>query len=84
MGALASGVSGLKSHQTMLDVTGNNLANVNTTGFKRTRVRFQDLLYQDLRPAGNPARLGPPAVKRHHGVKSPCPITGAARSARAA
>ncbi len=55
MGALASGVSGLKSHQTMLDVTGNNLANVNTTGFKSSSVNFSELLSQTFRAASPPS-----------------------------
>ncbi|MHC4950233.1 MAG: flagellar basal body protein [Planctomycetota bacterium] len=38
--ALSAGVSGLKAHQAMLDVAGNNLANVNTTGFKGSSVPF--------------------------------------------
>jgi flagellar hook protein FlgE len=49
-----SGVSGVKAHQTMLDVTGNNIANVNTTGFKKSVTIFQDLLYQDSRGASTP------------------------------
>ena len=40
MRSLFSGVSGLKSHQTRMDVIGNNIANVNTTGFKRGRAVF--------------------------------------------
>jgi len=44
--SLYSGISGLRSHQTMLDVTGNNIANVNTTGFKASAVQFQDTLSQ--------------------------------------
>src|SRR4051812_33003494 len=44
-------VSGLKVHEQMLDVVGNNLANVNTTGFKSQRTLFSDLVYQTLRPA---------------------------------
>jgi len=52
--SLMAGVSGVKSHQTMLDVTGNNIANVNTTGFKKSVTIFQDLLYQDARGATTP------------------------------
>ncbi|BDZ45091.1 flagellar hook protein FlgE [Naasia aerilata] len=44
--SLYSGISGLRSHQTMLDVTGNNIANVNTTAFKSSAVQFQDTLSQ--------------------------------------
>ena len=48
MRALYSGVSGLKNHQTRLDVIGNNIANVNTVGFKSSRVVFQDLYSQTI------------------------------------
>lgn len=44
--------SGLDAQQTQLDVVANNLANVGTTGFKRSRVGFQDLMYQNLRQVG--------------------------------
>lgn len=46
MRSLYSGVAGLKAHQTGMDVVGNNIANVNTTGFKSFRVTYQDTLYQ--------------------------------------
>lgn len=44
--------TGLDAQQTRMAVTSNNLANVNTTGFKRSRAEFEDLLYQDVRQAG--------------------------------
>ncbi|HEX7112573.1 MAG TPA: flagellar basal-body rod protein FlgG [Mizugakiibacter sp.] len=44
--------TGLDAQQTRMSVTSNNLANVNTTGFKRSRAEFEDLLYQDVRQAG--------------------------------
>lgn len=44
--------TGLDAQQTQLDVVSNNLANVGTTGFKRARVAFEDLLYQNVRQAG--------------------------------
>ena len=53
--SMFSGVSGLKSHQMKMDVIGNNIANVNTTGFKASRVTFQDLLNQTIRGASAPA-----------------------------
>lgn len=67
--SLFSGISGLRSHQTMLDVTGNNIANVNTTGFKSSQIQFQDTLSQLVANAGgaqpgagtggtNPAQVG--------------------------
>lgn len=52
--SLFSGISGLRSHQTMLDVTGNNIANVNTTGFKASQIQFQDTLSQMLNAASGP------------------------------
>jgi flagellar hook protein FlgE len=54
MRSLFSGVSGLQNHQTRMDVVGNNIANVNTYGFKRNRVNFQDILYQQLQGAAHP------------------------------
>ncbi len=47
--SLYSGVSGLKSHQTRMDVIGNNIANVNTYGFKASRTSFSDIYYQAQR-----------------------------------
>ena len=47
--SLYSGVSGLKSHQTRMDVIGNNIANVNTYGFKASRTSFADIYYQAQR-----------------------------------
>ena len=46
MRSLYSGVAGLKTHQTKMDVIGNNIANVNTMGFKSSSVLFRDVLYQ--------------------------------------
>ena len=54
MRSLYSGVSGLQNHQTRMDVIGNNIANVNTTGFKRGRVNFQDMISQQLAGASKP------------------------------
>ncbi len=54
MRSLYSGVSGMQNHQTRMDVLGNNIANVNTTGFKRGRVNFQDLLSQQMSGAAKP------------------------------
>ncbi|MDR1786427.1 MAG: flagellar hook protein FlgE, partial [Spirochaetaceae bacterium] len=54
MRSLYSGVSGMQNHQTRLDVIGNNIANVNTTGFKRGRVNFQDMISQQLQSAARP------------------------------
>ena len=52
--SLYSGVSGLNNHQTRMDVIGNNISNVNTYGFKKGRVTFQDLLYQTSSAAARP------------------------------
>src|SRR3712207_1777631 len=52
--SMFSGISGLRAHQQMMDVTGNNIANVNTTGFKSSTVTFQDTLSQMVRAAGSP------------------------------
>lgn len=54
MRSLYSGVSGMQNHQTRMDVIGNNISNVNTTGFKRGRVNFQDLLSQQMSGAAKP------------------------------
>lgn len=48
MRSMFAGVSGLRSHQTMMDVVGNNIANVNTVGFKASRVQFEDAMSQLL------------------------------------
>ncbi|MEI6519304.1 MAG: flagellar basal-body rod protein FlgG [bacterium] len=53
MRGLYSAASGMTAQQTNLDIIANNLANVNTTGFKRSRADFQDLLYQTLSAAGS-------------------------------
>lgn len=52
--SLSSGVSGVKSHQTLLDVVGDNIANANTTGFKKSTVNFQELMSQTERSATAP------------------------------
>lgn len=55
MRSMFAGVSGLRSHQLMLDVVSNNIANVNTTGFKASRVLFADTLSQTMRDASGGA-----------------------------
>ena len=54
MRSLWAGVAGLQNHQTRMDVLGNNIANVNTNGFKKGRVTFQDMLSQTLQGAARP------------------------------
>src|SRR5688500_14944088 len=65
--SMYSGVSGLRSHQVFLDTVGNNIANVNTTGYKSSSVIFSDMLSHILTGAGaptgfaggtNPAQVG--------------------------
>lgn len=57
--AMFSGVAGLKTHQTKMDVIGNNIANVNTYGFKSQRAVFSDIFYQTIRDAsGGTANRG--------------------------
>lgn len=53
--SLFSGVSGLRTHQQSLDVVANNLANMNTTGFKSQRAQFSDLVYNTLSAASGPS-----------------------------
>ncbi len=62
--SLFSAISGLRANQTMLDVTGNNIANANTAGFKTSNVVFQDTLSQMLTGAGAPVAANPPAPAR--------------------
>jgi flagellar hook protein FlgE len=52
--SMFSAISGLKAHQTKLDVTGNNIANVNTVGFKSSQTVFEDTLSQVMRNGSSP------------------------------
>ncbi len=54
MRSMFSGVSGLRAHQLKMDTIGNNIANVNTVGYKSQRVSFQEVFNQTLRGAGSP------------------------------
>ena len=56
MRSLAIAATGMNAQQTNVEVIANNIANINTTAFKRARAEFTDLLYQDERPAGVPNR----------------------------
>ncbi|MGD9975946.1 MAG: flagellar basal-body rod protein FlgG [Desulfatirhabdiaceae bacterium] len=56
--ALSIAASGMQAQALNIDVISNNIANVSTTGFKRSRADFQDLLYQNLRPAGATSASG--------------------------
>jgi flagellar hook protein FlgE len=51
--ALFTGVTGLLAHQAKLDIVANNLANMNTVGFKAQRILFADLMYSSIRPAAS-------------------------------
>jgi flagellar basal-body rod protein FlgG len=69
--SLFTGATGMKAQQLNLDVIANDLANVNTTAFKRSRVDFQDLLYQTLRAPGSISAQGlevPSGIQLGHGV----------------
>ncbi len=63
LGSMYSAVSGLSAHQTKMNVIGNNIANVNTYGFKSSRVTFSDVFYQTLRvtsaPTSNSGGINP-------------------------
>lgn len=58
MKALYTSATGMKAHQFLLDVIANNLANINTTGYKRVQVNFQDLLYDKFVAAGSESAQG--------------------------
>ena len=57
MRSLYTAASGMQAQQRNIDTVANNLANVNTTGFKKSKVHFQDLLYQNEKSAGVPSSL---------------------------
>jgi flagellar hook protein FlgE len=57
MSSLFAGVSGLRNHQTEMDVIGDNIANVNTIGYKGSRVTFQEALVQTIKGAGRPSTI---------------------------
>ncbi len=64
--------AGMQSQASNIDVISNNLANVNTTGFKGSRAEFQDLLYETIRPAGTASSVGttvPAGIQFGHGSR---------------
>jgi len=70
--ALFSAATGMVAQQMNIDAIAHNLANVNTTGFKKSRVNFQDLLYETIRPAGTETTEGssiPEGIQIGHGVR---------------
>ena len=72
MRALYTAATGMQAQQRNIDTTANNLANVNTTGFKKSTIQFQDLLYYNERNAGVPSSIStqvPVGIHVGHGVK---------------
>ena len=70
--SLWTAASGMIGQQANIDTISNNLANVNTSGFKKVRADFEDLIYQTVRVAGTPATedtVVPVPVQMGHGVK---------------
>ncbi len=70
--ALSNAASGMKAQELNIDVLSNNLANVNTTGFKRSRAEFADLFYEAKQQAGAPSSTGsalPVGTEIGHGVR---------------
>jgi flagellar basal-body rod protein FlgG len=70
--AMGTAASGMKAQQLNIDTIANNLANVNTTGYKRSHTEFQDLLYEKVMPGGQVNADGtaaPTRVEVGHGVK---------------
>jgi len=70
--SLFTAATGMISQQMNIDTIANNLANVNTTGFKKSRVNFQDLLYETVKPAGSETTAGttiPEGIQLGHGVR---------------
>jgi flagellar basal-body rod protein FlgG len=70
--AFHTSATGMNAQQTVIDNTANNLANINTTGFKRSQIDFQDLLYTTLRQPGADSVQGqqiPTGLQLGHGVR---------------
>jgi len=70
--AMGTAASGMKAQQMNIDTIANNLANVNTTGYKKSHPEFQDLLYEKVMPGGQvdaEGRASPSRVEIGHGVK---------------
>jgi len=65
--------TGMETQQLKMDIVSNNMANINTTGFKKSRADFQDLLYQTLRSPGATSATGnqiPTGIQIGHGVRT--------------
>ncbi len=67
--SLHSAASGMLAQETQIDVTANNIANVSTTGFRRARAEFQDLLYQQQRTAGGGTGAPPSGTQIGQGTR---------------
>lgn len=70
--SLNTAASGMKAQQTSMDVIANNIANASTTGFKKSRAEFEDLMYQTLQEPGTATGLNsvtPTGVQVGHGTK---------------
>lgn len=71
--ALNTAATGMIAQQTNVDVIANNMANVNTTGFRRSRAEFQDLIYQTVRTPGGTTADGqklPTGIQLGHGTRN--------------
>lgn len=71
--ALWTASTGMEAQQLNIDVIAHNLANVNTTGFKRSRADYQDLLYQEIKSAGassSPSTIVPTGIQVGQGVRT--------------
>ena len=80
--SMFAAVSGLQAHQTFMDVVGNNIANVNTTGFKAGTVEFEDLLSQTHERRRARRRRRSPAVPTPRRSVSACASPASARTSR--
>ena len=70
--SLWTSATGMQAQELNIDVIANNLANVNTSGFKKSRAEFQDLLYESLRPAGAASSADttvPTGIQLGHGTR---------------
>ena len=70
--SLWTSATGMQAQTLNLDVISNNLANVNTSGFKKSRAEFQDLLYETIKPAGTPSSQDtqvPTGIQLGHGTR---------------
>ncbi len=71
--AFSTAATGMSAQQMMVDVIANNLANINTTGFKRSQINFQDLLYIKMMEAGGEVASGvesPSGIEIGSGVRA--------------